>query len=199
MKSALIFLAISATIATALPANACDGVSFFRYANGRCVNLTSMTWMGRAEAKQAGLEREAKPFRYSVGEVTPVEGNQFLYRVAVGISNISANTTLEGDFLEITDNSGEMVFRPYRWASLAPGATKKFTVLIFYQGKLRDIKPGIFEINYNPKKSQDRKGVNALSRDRDEALDRSYPYNIKKEVAVCLVAYCPKGMARTDR
>lgn len=198
MKSALIFLAISAIIATAAPANACDGVSFFRYANGRCVNLTSMSWLGRAEAKQGDINREAIPFRIIVSEPTPVEGRSFLYTVGITIVNISKNTTLEGSTIIVTAPDGKD-WSPDYVNSLKPGESSKVETMFFEWNGNRNIPKGEFKTSYAPSKSRNWKGVGDLFRDRDEALDRSYPYNRKKEVTVCLVNYCPRGMARTDR
>jgi hypothetical protein len=200
MKSALIFLAISATIATAAPANACDGVSFFRYANGRCVNLTSMTWLGRAEAKQAGLEREDKPFRYKFGPIEQDPNNQFLYTSTVEITNVSENTTLKNGLLRVDGGKDGIRISMAPFTSLRPGQSKKFAVTFFVlDGNDSNFKIEDFSVDYDPTVSRNFGGIQQIRRDRDAALDRSYPYNIKKEVTVCLVDYCPRGMARTDR
>jgi hypothetical protein len=200
MKLRLIFLAVSAIITTAAPANACDGVSFFRYANGRCVNLTSMTWLGRAEAKQAGLEREKSPIQIKIGDPEPIDGERDWYQVRIDIKNISANTTLKRSFFYV-DNIGskKLILDDFGWTELAPGETQPIFARVYWPGNTKDLKPENFKVKYNPRKSRDMEGIGRIVKDRDEALDRSYPYNIKKEVTVCLVDYCPRGMARTDR
>jgi hypothetical protein len=197
MKLRVIFLAVSAIISTAGNANACDGVSFFRYANGRCINLTSISWLGRAEARQADINREEIPFRISVGEPTPVKGMKYLYQVPITVTNVSKNTTLDGATIIVTAPDGS------KWSprvdALNPGESSAVETLFFERKGNQNITSGEFKSSYDPKKSRNWKGIGELFRDRNESLDRSYPYNIKKEVTVCLVDYCPRGMARTDR
>jgi hypothetical protein len=178
----------------------CDGVSFFQYANGKCVDLTAISWLGRAESRQADLRKEAKPFRYTVGAIERIEGTRYRYRVSITIVNVSANTTLKTDYLTVSESSGvALAIAGTRAQSLAPGESETFIAMFYSEAPIAKIKVDGFTVNYKPEKSRNYDGIRDLFIDRNSAWARAFPYNAGGELSICLVDYCPGGMYRSDR
>jgi hypothetical protein len=196
-------LALSIAPSQAAPSNRvrpCDGVSYFQSTNGGCIDLTAISWLGRAESRQADLRKEARPFRYTVGAIERIEGTRYRYRVSITIVNVSANTMLKMDLLTVTESSGiALAIAGARAQSLAPGESETFNATFYSEAPIGSIKPDSFQVNYKPGKSRNYDGIHDLFIDRNSAWARAFPYSSGGELSFCLAERCPGGMYRSDR
>jgi hypothetical protein len=186
--------------ATADRVNPCDGVSFYQNAKRQCIDLTAISWLGRAEARQADLRKEAKPFRYTIGAIERIEGTRYRYRVSITITNVSTNTVLKTGLLTVTESSGiALAIAGTRAQSLAPGESETFNATFYSEAPIGSIKPDSFQVNYKPGKSRNYDGIRDLFIDRNSAWARAFPYSLGGELSFCLAERCPGGMYRADR
>ena len=185
MKALLGAAVISVAVCAApVQAQDCGGSSFLVDEDGNCFDLDALSWLSKARASDAKVEREAIPFEFQLINLQPAPVLGGTVRGTVKLTNISQYSTIKTARASIIAANGS-VWRPLIEVDLPPGAVHIEEVFF-------DASPGSYSAGgpftsvYNPEIDRDLQGVGKLLDEQDDHWEKAWPYP-RYEKTVCLV------------
>ena len=196
-------LILSSLLAASLPllptpASACDLTSYFQAEDGRCMDLTALTWLGMAQDKQSAIIDEAIPYEFKLIELNPaaIPGGTVTGRIE--LRNISEFTTIKTSLAAIIAPNGS-TWSPFIERDLAPGQTHQENLFFTANIGSLTVGSGEFKSLYNPDYKRDQGGIANLFDQRDSAIQNAWPYPTN-ELTFCLTdSSCPGAMWRSHQ
>lgn len=189
MKIAAALIAFALPFALPKPAIACDAVSYFQSTDGRCMDLSAITWLGIAQDRQSDIVKEAIPYDFQLIGLQPAAVPGGIVKGRIQLRNISQFSTIQTGSVLIFAPNGS-TWRPFIEVDVPPGSTHVEEIFLDADpGSL--LFSGRLTADYNPDLSRDYDGIGKLFSDRDSALDKAWPYP-SDELTFCLGDWrCP--------